>query len=75
MMDTYLYDSLLSLDLKNLTLSDDTVSESNIDNLCILGELDVIQDDQWTLDIEHRSVVDTWRDVVVTSCSCDLVSN
>ena len=29
------------------------------------GELDVVKDDEGSLDIEHRAVVDTGRDVVV----------
>jgi hypothetical protein len=33
----------------------------------LLGELDVVQDDKGTLDIEHCSVVDAGRNVVVGS--------
>ena len=31
----------------------------------LLGELDIVKDDEWTLYIEHSSVVDTGGDVVV----------
>ena len=34
---TYLYDSLLSFDFKNLTFSDCAVAESDVNNLSILG--------------------------------------
>ena len=51
MMFTYLYDSLFTLDLKNLSLSYYSISQSNIDNLSIFGELNVIEDDKWSFDI------------------------
>lgn len=63
---TYLYNGLLSLDLEDLTLSHYSVSQSNIDNLGILGELDVLEDDEWSVDIEDSSVVDSGCDVVVS---------
>jgi hypothetical protein len=40
------------------------------DNL--LGELDVVKNDERTLDIENSTVVDSWSDVVVTSGSFDI---
>ena len=54
------------------------MNEDTLDlNLCegnLLGELDVVEHDEGTLDIEHSSVVDAGSDVVVTSGSFD-VSN
>ena len=40
--NTYLDDSLLSFDLEDLTFSDSSVSKSDINDLGILGELDVV---------------------------------
>lgn len=40
----------------------------------LLGELDIVEYDERTLDIEHSTVVDTGSDIVVTHSSFD-VSN
>lgn len=54
------------------------MNEDTIDlNICkgnLLGELDVIEDDEGTLYIEDGTVIDTGSDVVVTSGGFD-VSN
>ena len=39
---TYLDNSLLSLDFKDLSLSHGSVSKSDINDFCILGELDIV---------------------------------
>lgn len=65
MFTTYLDDSLLSLDLNDLSFSHDTVAESNVDNLGISWELDVVEDDQRPLNIKDCSVINSWSDVVV----------
>lgn len=62
---TYLDDSLLSFNLKDLSLSHDSISESDVDNFRISWELDVIKDDQRSLNIEDGSVVNSWSDVVI----------
>ena len=41
------------------------VSEGDIDDFCVLGELDIVKDDKRSLDVEDGSVVDTRGDVVV----------
>lgn len=61
-----LYNSLLALDLQHLSLSHYSISQSNIDNLGILGELDVLEDDEGSVDILDGSVVDSGSDVVVS---------
>jgi len=62
---TYLYDGLFTLDLQNLTLSNGTISKSDVDNFCIFGELDIVKNNQWSFDIENSSVIDSRGNVVV----------
>lgn len=38
----------------------------------LLGELDVVEDDKWTFDVEDSSVIDTGRNVVVTLGGLDV---
>jgi len=64
---TYLYDGLFTLDLEHLSLSHNSISQSDIDNLSILGELDVLKDDEWSIDILHSSVIDSRGNIVVPS--------
>jgi len=40
------------------------IAASRVEDL--LGELDVVEDDKWSLNIEHCPVVNAGRDVVVT---------
>lgn len=63
---TYLDDGLFALDLKDLAFSLDSVSESDVDDLSVLGELDVVQHDKWAFDIKDSSVIDSWGDVVIS---------
>jgi len=63
---TYLYNGLFSLDLQNLSFSHNSISQSDIDNLGVLGELDVLEDDEGSIDIEDSSVVDSRSNVVVS---------
>ena len=35
----------------------------------LLGELDVVEDDKGSFDVEHRAVVDSWGDVVIAGRS------
>jgi len=62
---TYLDDGLLSLDLKDLTFPYDSVSETDVDDLCVLGELDVVENDERPFDVEDGPVVDSGGNVVV----------
>lgn len=57
--------SLLSFDLKDLTLPDGTISKPYIDNLCVFWELDVVKDDKRSLYVEDGSVIDSGGDVVI----------
>ena len=42
----------------------------------LLGELDVVENDEGADDIEHSSVVDTWGNVVVPlGCGCVYLSD
>jgi len=60
-----LYDSLSSGNLENLTFSGLSVSKLDVDDLRISGELDIVKDDEGSLDIEDRAVVYTGCNVVV----------
>lgn len=58
-------DSSLSLDFKHLSLPDSSVSQGDIYDFCVLWELDIVKDDEWSVDIKNGSVIYTWCDVVV----------
>lgn len=67
---TYLDNSLLSFDLKDLALSYHSIAESHIDDLSIFRELNVFQHYERTFDILDCSVVYSWCYVVVSGyCS------
>ena len=61
---TYLYDCLLSFDLKYLAFSHSAISESDINDLCILGEFDIVEDDEWAFYVKDGSVIDSGCDFV-----------
>jgi hypothetical protein len=48
-----------------LSLADCAVAEADVDDLCELGEFDVVEDDQRTIDFDNGAVVDTGGDGVV----------
>ena len=56
---------MLSFDLEDLTLPDATISEPNIDNLCVFWELDVVKNDKRPLYVKDGSVIDSRGDVVI----------
>jgi len=60
-----LYNGLLTLDFKDLTLSLGSVSKTDIYDFCVFWELDIVKDDKWTNDIEYSSVINTWGNIVV----------
>ena len=62
---TYLYDGFLTSDLEDLTLPGLSVSELHVDDLGVSGELNIVEDDEGTLDVEHSAVIDTGSDVIV----------
>ena len=66
-LNTYLDDGLLSLDLKDLSLTNCTISESNINDFGIFGEFDIIQDHEGSFDVQDCPVINSWRDIVVGS--------
>ena len=70
---TYLDDGLLALDLEDLALPHGSVSEADIDDLGVLGELDVVEHDKWTLDVENGPVIDPGSDVVIVGGCPDVV--
>lgn len=53
-------------DFKDLTLSGLAVFQLDVDDLSELGELDVVKNNERTLDIEDCPVIDAWGDVVVS---------
>jgi hypothetical protein len=59
-------DSALARNFKDLTLSQLTVTKTDIDDLGVFGELDIFENDEGTLDIEDGTVVDTGSNVVIT---------
>lgn len=63
---TYLDDGALAGNFEDLTLSCLAVSELDVHDLGELGELDIVEDDEWTFDIEHSSVINTGCDIVVS---------
>ena len=48
-----------------MSLADRPVAEAHIDYFCKLGELDIVENDKRTIDLDHCSVVDARSDVVV----------
>jgi len=60
-------DSLLALNLEDLALSLGAIAEADIDDLSVLRELDVVKDDEGTLDIEDGTVVNARSNVVFGS--------
>jgi len=64
---------LLALDLEDLSFSHGSVSESDIDDFGVLGELDVVEHDKWSLDVEDGSIVDSGGDVVIVGGCFDVV--
>lgn len=62
---TYLDDGAFTSDLKNLTFSGLAISKLDIDNFGVLGELDVVEDNQGTLYVKDCAVVHTGSNVVV----------
>ena len=62
---TYLNDSLLSFDLKDLTLPHGAISKPDIDDLCVFWELDVVKDDKRSLYVKDGSVINAGGDVVI----------
>ncbi len=65
----YLYHGFLSVDLQDLTSSNWSISQHHIDDLSIFWELNIVQNDQWTIDLEDCSIIDSRSNIIVsTSC-------
>jgi len=63
---TYLDDGTLAGNFEDLAFSCLAVSELDVHDLGELGEFDIVEDDEWTFDIEHCPVINTGRDIVVS---------
>ena len=63
---------MLSFNLKDLTLSNGTISESYIDDLSVFWEFDIVKNDKRTLNIKNCSIVNSWGNVVVGCNGVDL---
>lgn len=64
-MSTYLHDGLLTFDLEHLAFALSPVAQSDIHDLSILREFDVIQHDERALDVEDGAVVNSRGDFIV----------
>jgi len=60
-----LHDGLLTFDLEHLAFALSPVAQSDIHDLSILREFDVIQHDERALDVEDGAVVDSRGDFIV----------
>jgi len=65
-------DSTLAANFEDLTFSELTVAETDIDNFGIFGELNIVEDNERALYVEDGTVVDAGSDVVVTHSSFDV---
>jgi len=66
-------DGSLAFNLEDLTLSHLSVSEFDVDDFGVFGELDVVKCDEGTLYIEDRAVVDSGCNVVVSGDCTDML--
>lgn len=60
-----LYYGLFAFDLKDLTLSHLSISETDIYNLCVFWEFYVVKNNKRSFDIKYSSVIDSRIDVVI----------
>jgi hypothetical protein len=67
-----LYDGSFASNFEDLAFSDGAITETYIDNFCVLGEFDIIENDKRTIDFDDSSVVDSGSDIVVSSNSLDV---
>jgi hypothetical protein len=67
-----LYDSPLTSDLKHLALSDGSIAQTNVDDFGVFRELDIIQNDQWAIDFNDSSVINSWRYIIISSHSLEI---
>ena len=63
----YLDDSPLPSNFENLSLSDWSISETNIDNFWELRELDIIKNNQRTLNLDYGPIVDSRGYIIISS--------
>jgi hypothetical protein len=61
----YLHNGTLASNLKYLPLADTSITETDIDDLSVLWELDVVEDNQRSVDLYDCAVVDARCNVVV----------
>jgi hypothetical protein len=52
--------------LEDLSFSDRTITEADIDDLSILREFDIIEDDQGSIYLDNCSVVDSGGNIVIS---------
>lgn len=61
-------DGSLASYFENLPFPDGSVSETNVDDFCVPRKFDIVEDDQRTIDLDDRSIIDFGSDVII-SCS------
>lgn len=66
-------DGLLSVDLKDLSLSLASVSKSQVDDLSEFWELDVVKNDERSIDSSYSSVVKSWVDMIISEGSSGML--
>ena len=75
----HLDDCSLSINFQHLTFSSGSVAKLYVHNLSVsifsikirkklLREFNILQNDQWTVDIKNSTVIDSWSDVIVAHC-------
>jgi len=67
-----LHDGSLAFNFEDLTLSHLAVSEFDVDDFGVLGELDVVEGDEGTLHIKDSAVVHSGSNVVVSGDCADV---
>ena len=65
----YLHNSTLSWDFQDLSLSDRTITKTNIDDLSKFREFDIVENDQRTIYFDNGSIVNSRCDVIIASGS------
>lgn len=66
-------DGSLAFNFEDLTLSHLAVSEFDVDDFGVFGELDVVKCDEGTLDIENCAVINSGGDIVVSGDCADML--
>jgi hypothetical protein len=64
-MSFYLDDSSFAGNFEDLALPDGAVTEADVDDFCELGELNIVEDDKGSIDLDDGPVVDAGSDGVI----------